>query len=52
MPALPRAELMMLADDDLRTSLAHGARKRAAEFDVDVMIRRVRELYVSLLRPR
>lgn len=42
----------ILTDDALHASLARGGRERAAEFDVDAMVRRVRELYLSLLRSR
>ena len=38
----------LLTDDALRASIARGGRERAREFDVDAMVRRVRELYLSL----
>jgi glycosyltransferase involved in cell wall biosynthesis len=49
--ALGDAINQLLADGDLRARFSHAARRRvAAEFGLDVMVRRTRELYEAVIR--
>ncbi len=49
--ALADAITRLLADGELRARLGHAARRRvAAEFGLDVMVRRTRELYETVIR--
>ncbi len=48
-PALARRMLDALADDDLRAQVSDGARRRVAEFHIDVMAARLAEYYERLV---